>query len=341
MIAAATPQPPKQTPNRTREDSCASSTVSDDVFTSEGASVSPRPSSSTQSEGSQKPPFGCGCGKCTFYSYIESGCPNPVPSASSFPCLDFSRLTHEQQQELRGRLRVESEDIMIKFQHLFSTVYESLCARSIPVDKLVTHLLSWGAFDPVIKGSEKPVFQTFLKELQTAGSIEKVLWVIRDYFSFFNYHVIEHIVSKLGTDQDKAEFRSYKEEFDRYSKRRVYECLPVFGPVSEADHVELRLKIDSVYEQFTLEAVENFRYRLKEILRVSQGILRLCRVEKGCFQVMFQVPSFVQQEIFPLSSEQERALVAEGVIKLTCGDYEFIAKVRADIHGTASSHSTL
>ena len=218
---------------------------------------------------------------------------------------------------------------MIKFQHLFSTVYESLCARSIPVDKLVTHLMSWGAFDPVVKGSEKPVFQTFRKELQTAGSIEKVLWVIRDYFSFFNYHVIEHIVSKLGTDQDKAELRNYKEKFDCYSKRRVYECLPVFGPVSEDDHVDLVLKIDSMYEQFTVEAVKKFRYRLKEILHVSQGVLRLCRVDDGCFQVLFQVPSFMQQEIFPLSSEQERALVAEGVIKLTCGNYEFVAKVCA------------
>ena len=63
-------------------------------------------------------------------------------------------------------------------------------------------------------------------------------------------------------------------------------------------------------------------------------------MEEGCFQVMFQVPSFVQQEIFPLSSEQERALVAEKVIKLTCGDYEFVAKVCAEIHGTASSMTT-
>ena len=328
MIAAATPQPPKQTPIRTREDVYATSTVSDDVFTSEGAGVSPRPSSSTQSEGSQKPPFGCGCGKCTFYSYIESGCPNPIPSVSSFPCLDFSRLTHEQQQELRGRLRVESKAIMIKFQHLFSTVYESLCARSIPVDKLVTHLLSLGAFDPVYEGSQKPVFQTFFKELQDAGSIEKVLWVIRDYFSFFNYHVIEHIVSELGTDQDKAELQHYKKEFDQYSKRRIYECLPVFGPVSEVKHADLVLKVDSVYEKFTVEELEDFQHRLGGILRVSsQGLLRLCRVEKGCFQLVFQLPSFVQQEIFPLSSEQERALVAENVIKLTCGNYEFVGKV--------------
>ena len=140
-MIAGTPQTSKQTPVRSREDSCASSTVSD-VFTSEGTSVGPRPSSSTRSEGSQKPPFGCGCGKCTFYTYIERGCPTPIPSASSFPCLDFSGLTHEQQQELRGRLRVESENIMIKFQNLFSTVYESLCAQNIPVNKLVTHLLS-------------------------------------------------------------------------------------------------------------------------------------------------------------------------------------------------------
>ena len=38
---------------------------------------------------------------------------------------------------------------------------------------------------------------------------------------------------------------------------------------------------------------------------------------------MFQVPSLVQQEIFPLSKEQEKTLAALGVIKLTCGKYQF------------------
>ena len=35
------------------------------------------------------------------------------------------------------------------------------------------------------------------------------------------------------------------------------------------------------------------------------------------------MPSFVQQEIFPLFLEQTRTLKAEGVIKLICGEYEF------------------
>ena len=42
--------------------------------TTEGSSSSPLPN-----EGSQKTPFGCGCGKCTFFSFIQKGCPTPVP----------------------------------------------------------------------------------------------------------------------------------------------------------------------------------------------------------------------------------------------------------------------
>ena len=154
------------------------------------------------------------------------------------------------------------------------------------------------------------------------------MWVIRDYFSFFNYRVIEHIVNGLGTPQDRVELQNYKNDFRQYSKRRIYECPPVFGPISDTDHAFLDLKVDSAYEQFTVEELENFQYRLSKLFGVSpQSVLRLCRAEEECLQLIFQVPSFVQQEIFPLSSEQERALTAEGVIRLTCGDYQFAAKV--------------
>ena len=300
----------------------------EDRFTSEGASGSPGPSSPSQRDRSQKPPFGCGCGKCTFLSYIENGCSDPIPKTSSFPLLNVSGLTHEQQRKLRSRLRVESQEIMIRFQQLLSTVYESLRGRNISVDRLVTHLLSLGVFDPVFKDSQKPLLTTFSKELWNAGTIEKVLYIIKDYFSFFNYHVIEHIVNGLGTDQDRDELQNYKKDFHQYSKRRIFECPPVYGPLSNADHTDLVLKVDSAYDQFTVEELENFEYRLSRILHVSpQSVLRLCRVEEGCLQLIFQLPSFVQQDIFPLSSEQERALAAEGVIRLTCGDYQFAAKV--------------
>ena len=83
-----------------------------------------------------------------------------------------------------------------------------------------------------------------------------------------------------------------------------------------------------MYEEFTVKEIKKFEYRLSRMLHVTpQSVLRLCRVEKGCVQLIFQVPSFVQQEMFPLSSEQERALAAESVMRLTCGIYNFAAKV--------------
>ena len=163
-----------------------------------------------------------------------------------------------------------------------------------------------------------------------AETIPDVFLQLRDYFSFFNYHIIDQIITELGTEEDKQELQKYKDDFQVYAKRRIYECLPQFGPVSETDHADVFVKVDSHYESYTVVELQDFQNRLCELFHISsQGILRLCRVEKGCLQLMFQVPSFVQQTIFPLSSEQERDLVAAGVIKLTCRNYDFVAMVCA------------
>ena len=101
--------------------------------------------------------------------------------------------------------------------------------------------------------------------------------------------------------------------------------------LSERDHADIFVKLDSQYENYTVLEIKGFCNTLSEILHLSsQGVLRLCRVEKGCIQLIFQVPSVVQQEIFPLSRKQEEILNAKGVIKLTCADYQFPHENSAD-----------
>ena len=217
---------------------------------------------------------------------------------------------------------------MIRFQELVSATIKSFKRRCVPLDELMSHVMTLGTFDPVFKDSRVPLFQFCFHKLEAADTIPKLFLVLKDYFSFFNYHVIEHIIKELGTEEDKAVLRRYKEDFIQYAKRRIFECLPEFGPISDADHADIFVKVDSQYDNYTVAQIEQFRHKLSEILRVSfQGILRLCRVDKGCFQLMFQVPSFVQQKIFPFPSEKERALAAIGVIKLTCGEYQFWVKL--------------
>ena len=275
-------------------------------------------------------PFGCGCGKCTFSHFIERGCPTPSPSTSSFPYLNLSGLTNEQQEELIGRLRFESRQIMMQFQELVSKTIKSLIRRSIPLDELVSHVMTLGAFDPVFKESQMPLFQYCFNELKTADTIPKVFLILNDYLSFFNYDIIEHIINVVGTVEDKAELQRYKSTFDQYARRRIYECGPHFGPVSDADHADLFVKVDLTYDIYTVAEIKGFRNKLSETLHISsQGVLRLCQIEKGCIQLIFQLPSFVQQHIFPLSRKQEMTLQAKGVIKLTCREYQFYSLVHS------------
>ena len=281
-------------------------------------------SSPPPSEASQKPPFGCGCGSCTLTSFLQMGCPVPFSSKNTFPYLKLSGLTDEQQESLRESLRFETRDIMMQFQELVSTTIKSLIRRNVSVDELVPHIMTLTAFDPVVKKPQVPLFQDCLEQLKAAGTISNFFLVLNDYISFFNYDIIEHIIKVLGTDEDKAELQKYKSNFNQYARRRIFECGPHFGPQSETGNADIFVKLDSGYDNYTVAETKGFCHKIRKALHLSsKGVLRLCQVEKGCFELTFQVPLFVQHEIFPLSSEQERTLKAEGVIKLTCGEYQF------------------
>jgi len=155
-----------------------------------------------------------------------SGCPKALSSASSFPYLDLSGLTPDRQQVLRGRLQKELKIITIQFQYLVSTTLNSLEERNVTVKNFITHIKALGTYKPVFKESKVPIFQERLKELENAEDISAIFQILYDYMSFFNYHIIEHIISVLGTEADKARLRSYKASFQQYAKRRVCNLQP-------------------------------------------------------------------------------------------------------------------
>ena len=219
-----------------------------------------------------------------------------ISSSSSFPHLNLSELTHKQQHYCKERLRCQSEKINLEFQKLVSATIESLNRQNVSPDKLFSHVMTLGALKRVFEEPQVPALHHHFKELKTAKTIYESFLVLNDYFSFFNYHIIEHIIKEFGTEEDKANLQKYKQEFYQYAERRIFECLPEFGRMlNGAYHVDIFVKLDSQYDDYTVAELERFCHKLSEILDVSLGILCLCRVDKGCLQLMFQLPSFVQQ----------------------------------------------
>ena len=217
----------------------------------------------TPSDRSPKPPFGCGCGKCTFFSFIASGCPTPIQSPSSFPYLDLSGLTSEQQHDLSGRFQFESHEIMMQFRKLVSATIKSLIRQCISSDELWTHVSYLRACDPVFKTKKLEV--PFATKPISVDTIEKIFQVLEDYFSFFNFDVIDLIIEVLGTKEDKARLQTYKKKFSDYAKRRIFE----HPSVRDTDQANIFLKLDSHYDDYTDAEIERFCHKLNKILNLK------------------------------------------------------------------------
>ena len=214
-------------------------------------------------------------------------------------------------EELEHRLRMESKDIMQEFRILRNKFFDSIEEQKIAVDKLVEYLEE--------EVSDAIQQQAIDSEPMT---LKEVKQLIKRNSSFYDYQLIKYMIKLTGTDKDKDQLKQYDEAFIVYAKHRIYECPSTFCNSDDTDS-ELHVKLDSMYDNHKLEELKDFQYRLCSILRISVYVCRLKSVEKGCFLLTFLIPCHVQEAVFPLSIEQETALLELSVHKLTCGRYQF------------------
>ena len=272
------------------------------------------------------PAFGgiCGCGICG----SDLGCPNPLPAETTFPLLEHvNGLNKVQKDDLRARLKTETKQIMMQFYTLLSKFFNSLKERKVNVDDIKTHLMVLDAFDD---DDNDPAFHEQRDKLDQAVTINDIFKVIKVFCSFFNYDLIEHLIDIIGTDEDKARLEEYKTKFTEYARRRIYECPPKMASMSTAGQCDncMYIKLESRYsEKLSLNDLRDFRFNISKLLKVSHHVIRLCCIEKGCIRLTFQIPQFVKQRLFPLTSEQGNSLLQLGATKLICGDYEFPIEV--------------
>ena len=204
-----------------------------------------------------------------------------------------------------------------KFQDLFSATTVSLKQRNISVEEIVCHLVGLGPRPPAYKDLNLPTFRRKLPELTNAKTIDAAMLVIGNYCSFFNYYMIEHIINKLGTRQDKKNLDKYKKEFSQYAERLVFECPSEVGTMSEG-LAEMVVTLDRTYDDYTLSYLELFVNDLRKILNISSSAaFKLCHIAPGSLKLTFQLHHSMREDIFPLTREQEAELAKLGVDNLS------------------------
>ena len=214
--------------------------------------------------------------------------------------------------------------MVYKFQKLYTVTRKSLREEKVSVSELVRHLECLGSIKPIYKDAGLSPLRRQLPGLAEMETVDDVMSIVKDYCSFFNYHMLEHIIDEFGTSQDKENLAAYKKDFEEYAQCCVIEGPLEVGKMSEDDVSNMFVTLDDSFDNCTLSHLNIFVADLRKALNISSDVgLRLCYINRGSIKLTFQLPHSVQQDVFPLSPKQEALLADLGVVELSCGLYRF------------------
>lgn len=265
-----------------------------------------------------KSSYGCGCGNCSVIDFVSGKCPKPLPSASMFPFLNIQGMSIHDVKRLSSKLHRDFQDINEKYADLTTDVRKSLESRVTPEE--LSHVLMDLRVYAHLHDDSQPMFGDRYKELKSAKNIGEIFEIMRDYGSFFSHKIIEFIVKKLGTDEDKEKLAQYKQDFHEYCKRHVFEC-PYFSTKSPK-FPDLVMKVEKkmLQKQYTLEAQEEFEYKVVAVLGIANHALKLCSLSEGCLLMTYQIPAATENVIRSLKPKQIVDLKQLGIVRLICRD---------------------
>lgn len=238
------------------------------------------------------------CKNCTMHQFFtKPGCPKRKPSIESkslFPYLDTDSLDEDTVIDLEDRLITETIEIRCKFSALTKSLIESFKKR-IPLEDIKTAVIGLVSRD---------------EEIRNAATIANIFTTLyfKEYISFFQYDIVEHLVNLYGSSDDKKEFAEYHRNLECYCKRNVFEVpQSIFGNNSRKDRNLIAFKCtDKVLK---LHDVRDIQRKVATILGVKSSALRLSSIKKGCVELYFQpINASMAESIFPLSATKQSDL---------------------------------
>lgn len=175
---------------------------------------------------------------------------------SSYKFLGLEKMTELEKKTLKGRLTNEYKRITASYSELNQQVIQSLKGRSVTPKELSTVLMNLSAFRVQKAEKAKPLLADNLDSIRAAENIEDVFYTLRPYGSFFDCHIIKHVVkSDLCTDKDRKQLKKYEGELHNYCQRSVFECPHIENQDSKFQSFVMKVD-DAVLKSSEMKAID-------------------------------------------------------------------------------------
>lgn len=265
-------------------------------------------------------PYICGCGECQSETFNMKVCVNPLETDCRFPYVNMKNMSDGEREKLECRLKEAFKSINREYAKFTHCLRKSLVKHNVTPKELADVLMDVRGYLPLSKHSKHfNLLEDRYDEIKRAEDIAGVFVILRDYSSFFNHDLIAFIVNIVGTEKDKQSLASYQKEFTAYCKRHVFEC-PYFSPKSNKLSCFV-VKVDqsmSLSESgiFTAESLLHFKSKVAEVFEVTKYSLKLCSVQEGCLEILFQTPSRIMDVILSQLDGKQLDLCSLGIQKV-------------------------
>ena len=169
--------------------------------------------------------------------------------------------------------------------------------------------------------------QNMLPKLENKKVVDNLFYHLSPLFTFIDYELLQHLVSKFGSQELKQEMTSYTEKVQLFKKHttigELINCWPGLK-VPPIDHELLRAKFAGDPKLYTVEKLDSFRNRFFNELQRSEfvtvSILMLVESANSFIAVWF-IPTVAVQELTEAISQIDTTFFqTEKILELSLGE---------------------
>ncbi len=247
-------------------------------------------------------------------SYVSAVSTQPVGMYKHLSEAESQTVTSTKLNEVH--LENMTTDIKQKFASLETCVADALEKNGVTSRSLVFYLKALEAVkSDKIKAKRACLYfdKNFIRKVQRKCSdVYGVFELIRDYYSWVNYGLLENIIDTFLYENDaiQKKLRQYEDQYKNYCKERVCD-IPKKGFMRLSKRrkgVEKVFKIDRSWDELRMDRIETIRDRINTVLRFNSHTLSLKVLRNGCVEITFEIPEHVADVVFPLTEDQVQLL---------------------------------
>lgn len=232
------------------------------------------------------------CLQETVPSTLDSRAPLEL---AKFDYLEGSRREKREIQNLRCKVARDSENITVRFAKFVLAVYRLLESKQVKVCEVRLALYFLGCYKTVAPGKENvPIFGS-LSDINQAEDLAKLIECLRNYSSWFNYHLLKFIAEEFGSEEGKALVADYEDDLAKYFENVIAYLCPEFSLVKgiPPGFQQLDIKVDWDFKSCRAQDIVLFQAKLSELLELEPHVFQLKSIEEGCVSMTWLVPSLL------------------------------------------------